>query len=1333
MQSVQAYTLNCNELIIDDMEFDGPFEVEANILVASAQYPGFYTIAAYPGFYFELIGSATTVACEPTPAAAAISAPVKVATPVVATKYTPATAAISAPVKVATPVVAPKYTPAAAAISTAPLAIQLVNTESITKDGVPLQRRGNSTHYKYRNLPELKKVINANLVDYIWLDDALARDERAYVMAIGYNVSKLVNTTTTDGYEYLFNLSWTTDRTSAQVRPMFGANFTMVPENIMNQPNKKNFVPIRRQLVPPTTDDAITEILTSERKICTPIVHDTIGKLDNPKPVDLAVAIGKHMAHADKHNLVVHTNNRLIILDVDNKCTRDNFVQGQANMDIMLSMLADMYDMNKVCHSISKSGGMHIYMQDYENLGLKNDANCFKLRRLDGSVVGLGWDIKAGAGGSANELGYVSSTDTTTGETIRKFYNFVVTPGCNTRKSVLDQATSTVHQITELPVTDSLEEEAYNNTQSILEEAWETSQYKADAYATGDDDIIEAAQAQFMCNNSGKLEADSLTYKSMPGYQMLHLLITRTVVEKRRANGSIYYRPEPCADYMVFLNYLQKTGAHIAMPKAADNNSLSPNKHRQTIGCITTESMFDYYVGATLKAIPESIVSNRSNFEWRTLIKCVKMACAPSLEEYAANALKRHCAPYELTHPTVAPNETYDAYKAYTVNLDEPTYPCILNFMRTYQVYDDTIIGKRTELMAKLGISEKHDISIPNTWEEFVEMPQIFGNMIDVWDGPDMVNPDDKLPWFNSPADKTNFWKLNTQALRNFTPLEVVNILKRSYVRVYTGGLWYHYCKQSNDISTTIKLMEDSKLFKAEMQEKIIIPKDSSAKKPTYFTLWDVIEKIGPYVTYYGVQRDLCARSAVRAKHTVAEERVICPTYPMQGGLYHNPNITAEEKDTYIAFFDRLLNTLSGGPAEKKFLLNWLAHMVQRPTETPNTALYLFSSEFGVGKSNFTQLLLQEIIGIDYYSEVAAADFTVEFTSNLDNKLLCVIDDITTAHMRTIYEKQLKSFITSKTGRVRKMRTDPESVQKVIKPHLIMTSNSPPYVPANDRRVAVMYVKKDDTIGDDYNKYINKRNTDFIYTVYKYLTDVDIDGYDFIKQCESLRAFDDNVLTLTNRFANLTPVQAFIDALFKDSIENPPHRYIVDSFRNLEDASAEHKFLSGDMYEMYKKFHESHGYHDKPIPVTRLRSEMLSLLVGSVSSKNSNLLVTGSGKTVFKVVVNGSEIPKKGNVWGLLNMRTACRQFYKAIGLPLEYTDLVAEYDKLENMVSTEYNDQETEELADPVMLELLTRLSNKCGTHLDTYKQVSLVKQLLSTIRDHVAATTDDFPETKN
>lgn len=79
-----------------------------------------------------------------------------------------------------------------------------------------------------------------------------------------------------------------------------------------------------------------------------------------------------------------------------------------------------------------------------------------------------------------------------------------------------------------------------------------------------------------------------------------------------------------------------------------------------------------------------------------------------------------------------------------------------------------------------------------------------------------------------------------------------------------------------------------------------------------------------------------------------------------------------------------------------EYILNWSAHLFQKPYEKPGVVIIFSSYEEGVGKDTFGDYVLKPLLGDDYYYTTGDSenDFFGRFTTHLQNKLLIKLEEM---------------------------------------------------------------------------------------------------------------------------------------------------------------------------------------------------------------------------------------------------------------------------------------------------------------------------------------------------
>lgn len=156
-------------------------------------------------------------------------------------------------------------------------------------------------------------------------------------------------------------------------------------------------------------------------------------------------------------------------------------------------------------------------------------------------------------------------------------------------------------------------------------------------------------------------------------------------------------------------------------------------------------------------------------------------------------------------------------------------------------------------------------------------------------------------------------------------------------------------------------------------------------------------------------------------------------------------------------YLEHIRNVVCAGDRKlERYVLGWLAHLVQQPREIPGVALILRGGK-GVGKDTFVEYLVR-LIGRQHVPTVSQSEHvTGRFNSRLEAALVLHIQEGFWGGDRKA-EQVLKYLITSGDIEIERKGVDAFSVESCLR--LIMTGNADWMIPASadERRFAVLDV-----------------------------------------------------------------------------------------------------------------------------------------------------------------------------------------------------------------------------------------------------------------------------------
>jgi len=204
--------------------------------------------------------------------------------------------------------------------------------------------------------------------------------------------------------------------------------------------------------------------------------------------------------------------------------------------------------------------------------------------------------------------------------------------------------------------------------------------------------------------------------------------------------------------------------------------------------------------------------------------------------------------------------------------------------------------------------------------------------------------------------------------------------------------------------------------------------------------------------------------------HSLKDSTVFDPRGLKSNDDYYNlwPGYAVEpEKGDCSLILSHLENIwCNGDPEHNRYLINWLAHMLQFPWEKPNVALVIKGGK-AAGKTTVFEGILQPILG-DLYSKITNQEQIVgKFNSHQVYKLLLVAEEGYWAGDKHA-EGTLKSMITDKCTLVEPKGVDAYETYTYYR--LAFVSNESRVVPAtmDERRFFAIRVSSEKKMDASY-------------------------------------------------------------------------------------------------------------------------------------------------------------------------------------------------------------------------------------------------------------------------
>jgi len=216
------------------------------------------------------------------------------------------------------------------------------------------------------------------------------------------------------------------------------------------------------------------------------------------------------------------------------------------------------------------------------------------------------------------------------------------------------------------------------------------------------------------------------------------------------------------------------------------------------------------------------------------------------------------------------------------------------------------------------------------------------------------------------------------------------------------------------------------------------------------------------------------------------------------------------------------------------YLLNYLAHLVQRPGEPPRTSL-VFQSDQGVGKNLFFEFFGNVILGKEYILQTAEMEKVIGRFSMINNKLMVIMDETQGKDSFSNSEK-IKNIITADYIAWERKGIDGININNCGRYLIFSNNNTPVKIEMSDRRFVVYKCSNDVRNNTAYFKDLIKafKDVERVRTFYEYLMNLDISEWDSINDRPITKAYK------SIQSANIPVVARFLDYLLNDYVEVCP-------------------------------------------------------------------------------------------------------------------------------------------------------------------------------------------------
>ena len=216
--------------------------------------------------------------------------------------------------------------------------------------------------------------------------------------------------------------------------------------------------------------------------------------------------------------------------------------------------------------------------------------------------------------------------------------------------------------------------------------------------------------------------------------------------------------------------------------------------------------------------------------------------------------------------------------------------------------------------------------------------------------------------------------------------------------------------------------------------------------------------------------------------------------YNLFKGFKIEQNLSNNYNEGGVERFIDLVKLLCNNEQESfEYLMNWTAHLIQKPEQLPLVGVLIKSVE-GVGKDTFREYL-EKIIGSDYVYTTDQIDNVIgNFNPNVSNKLLIQLNETKSIDGHS-GASALKHFITSTTVDINQKNVKTYKLKNYARLLFFSNESNVLKLSQEDRRYVVIKSGNKKDIGYYQQIYSDLKNNDIIKSVYTYLMERDISNF----------------------------------------------------------------------------------------------------------------------------------------------------------------------------------------------------------------------------------------------
>ena len=192
--------------------------------------------------------------------------------------------------------------------------------------------------------------------------------------------------------------------------------------------------------------------------------------------------------------------------------------------------------------------------------------------------------------------------------------------------------------------------------------------------------------------------------------------------------------------------------------------------------------------------------------------------------------------------------------------------------------------------------------------------------------------------------------------------------------------------------------------------------------------------------------------------------------------------------------FINLLVRLAPDSDASRFIIKWLAHLVQHPDVKMHTSLVFWSIEQGVGK-NLMAECIRDIFCTAHAILITQSELDSDFNGWANGKIFVIGDEVSSSDKRQDHNK-LKGLITSTTLHINEKHQPRREVSNLLNFIFLSNSNDAMFVADHDRRYFVWEIESPRLSDNEIKAFVDWRDHGGLGHLLDFLLRLDLKGFD---------------------------------------------------------------------------------------------------------------------------------------------------------------------------------------------------------------------------------------------